>query len=228
MNYYTLNNQCHIFTPTEYTLLSNIDDIEREGMNRSIPSWNPHELATEFKEAAPTIKRLIKEKKSELILLQEKEVDIKNWCYKNCLSRMISREIVYATDDGWEKEIITKSEREWQEFFYTNIHVIIPRVKLENQIKKLEQILFYMQKGRGGELDVEKARQRPISDFIEFNNAGFARSIWNTADKTPSMKLYRKENRVHCFSTGEDEDVIGVVMTLKNCSFIEAVKFILN
>lgn len=206
MQYYTLTNQCYIFTPTGYTLLSNIDDIEREGLDRSIPSWTPHELAQEFPEAKATIKRLIKEKKSELSSFTEKESDIKNWCYKNC----------------------SPQEREHEEWYYTLLFVDIFKVRIEHQIKKLEQTLFYMQKGKGGELDVQKARERPISDFIEFNGFGFARSIWNTADKTPSMKLYRKENRVHCFSTGEDEDVIGVVMALKGCSFIEAVKFILN
>ena len=206
MKYYTLNNQCHIFTPTGYTLLENIDDFEREGLNRSIPSWNPHELATEFKEATPTIKRNIKEKKEELARLVDVENHIKVWCYKNC----------------------SPKEREMEEWYYTLIFVDCFRVRIEKSIEKLERILSYMKKGKGGELDVQKARQRPISDFIEFNGFGFARSIWNTSDKTPSMKYYRKENRVHCFSTGEDEDVIGVVMQLRNCKFIDAVKFILN
>ena len=206
MQYYTLNNQCHIFTPTGYFLLENVDDFDKAVATRSIPSWLPHELATEFKEASPIIKRNIKEKKEELARLVDVENKIKVWCYKNC----------------------SPKKREAVEDAYILFYVEAPRLNRNNEIEKLERILSYMKKGKGGELDVQKARQRPISDFIEFNSFGFARSIWNTSDKTPSMKYYPKENRVHCFSTGEDEDVIGVVMQLRNCKFIDAVKFILQ
>ncbi len=152
------------------------------------------------------IKEVITEKKKELLRLIERENEIKNYCYIN----------------------YTDQRREAAEWEFTFKFIEIPRYILENEVKKLETILLYMKKGKGGEFDIQKAKQRPITDFIEFDRAGFATSIWNAQDKTPSMKYYPKENRVYCFSTNRHDDVVGVVQQLKNCSFTDAVKFILS
>lgn len=76
-----------------------------------------------------------------------------------------------------------------------------------------------------GKLDIFRAKQVPISSWVEFNRAGFA-SCFIHNDKTPSLKYYEKENKVHCFSCGFRGDVIDVVMKVRECSFIEAVKIL--
>jgi len=77
-----------------------------------------------------------------------------------------------------------------------------------------------------GKLDILRAKQVPISSWIEFNRAGFA-SCFLHKDATPSLKYYEKENKVHCFSCGFRGDVIDVVMKIRECSFIDAVKILL-
>jgi len=75
-------------------------------------------------------------------------------------------------------------------------------------------------------LDVERAKQVPITEFVDFNKSGFATSVWNPEEDTPSMKYYPEENRVHCFSAGKGGDVIDVVQQKFSLSFKEAVKMI--
>lgn len=228
MQYYTLTNECYLLTTTffESTIikgkliqtpkittkfLSFIDDEDMDFIARDRPlevNWNANDLAKEFHDQGPLLKRLIKEEKAKLPELVEMESKIKNWAYQK-----------YKPKDV-----------DFMEACYLYVFVTHPRNQIEEKIKLYETILMYMTKRidyTSDKIDVDRARQRPISDFIQFKR-GWAKSIWNESDKTPSMH-YRKElNRVHCFSTGEDEDVIGVVMKLHGCTFIEAVKIINN
>jgi hypothetical protein len=165
-----------------------------------------HELSIEFKDQKSLLNQILKEKKSELKDLVTLETKIKNLCFKHFKGK-------------------DRSKKEW---YYTMCFVRAPRINIEARIKELERILLYMKKGKGGELDIQKAKNRPISDFIEFNKYNFAKSIFNSSDDTPSMKYYPRQNRVHCFSTGRDEDVIGMVMEMFGLSFTDAVKKILQ
>jgi len=82
--------------------------------------------------------------------------------------------------------------------------------------------------GDKNDLNIDKAKERPISDFVEFNHAGYAECIFGHIDKTPSMYYYDKNKQVHCFSCGTTADVIDVVKIKFNLDFINAVKYILN
>lgn len=93
-------------------------------------------------------------------------------------------------------------------------------------LKRLLNRLKVPKKGRE-ELNIQAAKQVPIPDFLEFNRADFRRCIFHE-EKSPSMKYYRKENRVHCFGCGKGGDVIDVVMHINNLSLSDAVKQILN
>jgi hypothetical protein len=72
-------------------------------------------------------------------------------------------------------------------------------------------------------IDVEQVKDIPITDYVDFNRSGFANCIWHN-EKTPSMKYYKKNNRVHCFGCGVGGDVIDVVMALNDCDMKEALK----
>lgn len=72
---------------------------------------------------------------------------------------------------------------------------------------------------------IEELKRVPITDYIEFNPAGFAHCKWHN-EKTPSMKYYEDTNTVYCFGCGESADVIKVVRHLNNCSFLEALKIL--
>src|SRR3990167_8160866 len=72
--------------------------------------------------------------------------------------------------------------------------------------KRIEMVLRFF-KNNKEKTSIEYAKQIPISDYVVFNNAGFARCLWHE-DKHPSMKYYQKENKVWCFSCSCGGDVI--------------------
>lgn len=111
-----------------------------------------------------------------------------------------------------------------------NQHTEILRKYYLDQAEKLKNQRWRKQKADNipdsAGLNVERAKQVPITKFVEFNKSGFATSVWNPSEDTPSMKYYPDENRVHCFSAGKGGDVIDVVQQKFNLNFKEAIKMI--
>jgi hypothetical protein len=101
--------------------------------------------------------------------------------------------------------------------------------ELEVNIKKNEQILMLAGKTPEGEpsnqgLDFERAKLVPIDSLLQFTR-GFAPCCWHN-ENTPSMKYYKKNNRVHCFGCGKGGDAIDVIQTIKDCDIKTAVQFL--
>lgn len=82
--------------------------------------------------------------------------------------------------------------------------------------------------GTIGVREIELAKHIPIEQLIEFNRAGFAKCLWHEPDKNPSMKWFKKNNKVKCFSCGYVGDTLDVTMKLYNISLPQAVKRLLN
>ena len=103
--------------------------------------------------------------------------------------------------------------------------------KLEKQLSRMTSAIDFHTPGRKrdpnaiNEADIQRAREVPIDTFIDFNRAGFSRCIAHD-EKTPSMKYYHNQNRVHCFSCQFSEDSIGVIMRFRDIPFLEAVSFL--
>jgi hypothetical protein len=89
----------------------------------------------------------------------------------------------------------------------------------EKKLSRMKEI-----KNKGEVFDIEKIKEIPITTLVKFNSGGFSSCIWHSPDKTPSMKYYPKQNKVHCFSCGKDGDVIDVFQQLYGCDFREAIK----
>lgn len=130
-------------------------------------------------------------------------------------------------------DIIPRKKYSEQDKLWTYyIQTIYNPVKdsLEASLAYCEKFLFLTGKAKqsykGGVTDqqIEFAKQVPIDSMIKFDRAGFATSIWNEADKTPSMKYYPKTNTVKCYSTGEYGDSITIARHLFNLSFVDAVR----
>lgn len=72
-----------------------------------------------------------------------------------------------------------------------------------------------------------RAREVPITNFVQFNRAGFAKCLWHN-ESTGSLKYYPKDNKTHCFGCQAGGDVVDVVMQMHHLGFKEAVAFLLN
>lgn len=77
------------------------------------------------------------------------------------------------------------------------------------------------------EQDVINAKMYPVTDLIKFNSQNFAKCPWHN-EKSPSLKLYKQTNTVHCFGCGKSGDTIEVARSLFGESFIQAVKRLTN
>lgn len=101
---------------------------------------------------------------------------------------------------------------------------------IENDIKKLERDLYFLDHkeeilSRKGSFDIQYLKTIPIDNFVEVNRAGFFKI---RDEKTPSVKYYRDRNTWHDFGTGENGDVIDLIMKLKGYNFQEACNFLLG
>jgi hypothetical protein len=72
-------------------------------------------------------------------------------------------------------------------------------------------------------LNIEKAKQFPIEELLEFNKGGFTSCPYHP-ERTPSAKWYPQRNKIHCFSCNGDFDPIDIYQKLNNVSFNQAVR----
>lgn len=116
----------------------------------------------------------------------------------------------------------------WEDSIYFNDN----RLKLLNDIYLYERTLdkYLKDKKRRlflrtfkGAVDIDEIKKIDIRDFVKFNRSGFAPCIWHN-EKTGSMKLYERENRVYCFGCHQKGSIIDVVMQLQGLNLSEALK----
>lgn len=67
-----------------------------------------------------------------------------------------------------------------------------------------------------------RAKEYPIDQLIRFNRSGFAPCIYHK-EISPSMKLYKQTNHIHCFGCSKTADVIDVAQHLWTTSFKETI-----
>ena len=123
-------------------------------------------------------------------------------------------------------------QKNWWFWYLVADHLFLSSLSsLEKETNQLSKILAWHSKPQSAdeitEQDIEHAKQIPISSLLEFNRAEFARCLWHE-DKTPSLKLYKNKNRVHCFSCDKNEDTIGIIQQLHHTDFISAVRFLIK
>lgn len=93
---------------------------------------------------------------------------------------------------------------------------------------QLKKKLFFINKPHSPadtffERQFQKAKTVPITQFLTFNKAGFAKCIWHN-EKTSSLKYYPQDNRVWCFGCNAGGDVIDVYSQLRGVDFRQAVE----
>lgn len=105
---------------------------------------------------------------------------------------------------------------------YCDIHLEDYQVKKQNLLKKLKYVGLKFNNDK-----LTLARQAPISDFLEFNNAGFTKCPFHS-EKTGSFHLIKSKNKAFCFGGCGVKDVLEVVQQINNCDFKNALKIILG
>lgn len=98
----------------------------------------------------------------------------------------------------------------------------------EKHIKSLNRFLneynaLISNKKKITQIDIEKAKEYPINEMIEFKN-GFAKCI-NHEEKHGSLKYYPETNTAYCFGACKQSfDAIDCAKILYGLNFINAVK----
>lgn len=108
-----------------------------------------------------------------------------------------------------------------------------PLERKKREIKRLEKIIRddewkkipETQRGEIGPEQIAQAKEYPLENLISVNRTGFAKCIWHN-EKCPSLKIYKNQNRFHCFSCNADGDVIDFLMRRDKIDFLTAIRFL--
>jgi len=73
--------------------------------------------------------------------------------------------------------------------------------------------------------EIARAKLVPIGTFLKVQSSKKVNCLFHS-DKNASMHIY--PNGYHCFSCNAHGTVVDVVMKLRNCTFTQAVKFLIR
>ncbi len=178
---------------------------EETWVEHNLIDYSPYEAAQVFPEAAPIVKRHIKIQKQFI----NKLVERRRRCH----------------------ELFSNEHEFW---VYSTFYVEMPLKKALDRIEWFEKFLYFLRaqksigNGKDLALNIEKAKQVPITHFLKFSKTGFSQCIFGHEDKTPSMKYYPKTNRFKCFSCGKGGDVVDLVQHQTGLKFLDVINLILQ
>lgn len=186
------------------------DEVEiAKNINRP-DVWDPgiYDLAKEFPESKSSLREVIKKNNKSISNLVRIEKDI---------NKMVDEiQEVY-------------SKRELLRDLLLSAYVLVPKDIVETENNRMRKIMWHIDmhkklgQGNTRGVNIDKARAVPIPTILEINRSGFTKCIWHD-EKTPSMKYYKNNNKVHCFGECQKSgDVIDVMMEIGKCEFLEAV-----
>jgi hypothetical protein len=174
---------------------------------------NPQEALLQNPETQNLLKEMILEKADHLETLEKSHKQFMiSGKYKGLIFKREFREIVSEEiGDGFEIKRVEKD--------------------LANMCYSLEKAQGNLKPNKKWEQDYENATQRVrIEDVVRHytNQDNFRRNLHCPfhKDRKPSLKVYLKTNRFHCFSCGKHGSPIDFVMKHQNCDFKEAVQLL--
>jgi len=115
--------------------------------------------------------------------------------------------------------IKAKSECFWTELIETFNGI----TKRANDIIIKRNNFILENKSKSFIVSIDKAKQFPMDQLLEFNKSGFCKCLWHE-EKYGSMHYKKKANTFKCYGCGEWGDVIKVYQKLKDCDFKTALK----
>lgn len=96
--------------------------------------------------------------------------------------------------------------------------------ELEKKILKHKSLLYPVKNMKNKITDemIEKAKGFPFENLLEFNRRGFTKCFAHE-ERTPSLHLQRRKNKIHCFGCQKSWDTISYVMDSKGVDFKQAI-----
>lgn len=184
-------------------------------MNYKPDTYNIYQLLEIFPEAKTFVKRKTKDEIEQL----KKELEERLLIQRQC-TKVISTSL-YANRWFWQ--------------MVADILIIPNREEIEKKLKQCYFLLAFLKPKPEQtvkddsitEQDIIRAKQIPLSNFLKILRSGFSRCELHT-DKTPSLKVYEKQNKWYCFSCHAGGDVIDLIMKLHNKDFHSAIRFLIN
>ena len=162
---------------------------------------------------------ILSEPVPELKKIKDVQQQIK--IYKNFLNQLL-----YKEQDA------KNTGKAFLHYNYIRQFLLIAINNLQREIRKMRYFKKQAEtddnNGRITNDDVRRAKEVPLEHFLKINPAGFAHCPLGHTDKTPSLRVYKNKNRWFCYSCGSGYDVIDLFMKLNDCSFITAVKKLIN
>lgn len=185
-------------------------DLEREWKG-SLPRFSDKELLDIFPEAKECLSIVLKNLKTQEMLLETK-IKIQLAQVKH---RKSSEMAIWFV-----REII-----KWT--------IGIELYQLQQRIKRIERLLIpepECNDQRFSEKVIEQARQVPIQQFIDtpifqWNNRLKTNCPLHD-DSKPSFVVYQDQNTCWCFGCQQGGDVINFIQLLHGCTFPQAIKFL--
>lgn len=200
-----------LYSPQEVVEFDRLEKIWSD----SQVSYSFHQLLDIFPDARPRVKQILKEQ------IKQYQVDLtfaeewKEKFYNKIIYRVsFTNRWFYIWLRDWLLEDLTEGK-----------DAIIKKNRY--LLSSLDPKKTTGNPGKITEMDIARAKEVPLSMFLKINNAGFARCPLHE-DKTPSLKVYRNKNTFYCFSCNTGRDVVDLVQKINNCTFLEAVKILIN
>lgn len=200
----------YVYTDEE---LDYFDKLKRENQVRE---YSFYDLIAIFPEAKTYIKRKltsdIKDYKKYLIDAQE---------YKSHCTSQINK---------------ICSTSECRSFYHDYVDICLIKPSIEDVQKKIKKNIFYLSalkpqpkenRNKITDQDIQRAKQIPISNFLQINRSGFAFCPFHK-ETQGSLKVYEKQNTWYCFSCQKGGDCVDLIMNMQNKSFLESIKFLIN
>ena len=99
--------------------------------------------------------------------------------------------------------------------------------RLNNLKKEAKKLSFLLNppkrtKNRITPAMIERAKEYPFDNLIQFNNRGFAKCFAHI-EKTPSLHLQKNKNKIHCFGCQKSWDTISYLMETHGLDFKQTV-----
>lgn len=183
-----------------------IDNIAREYLksDQVFRPLRPHEVAEIFPEG----KTYLNQRKKDLAVL---------------LEELLEEERALEADPELRKH----KNKELKELKKGVIEA--KRERLLGERQEADTILGFMNPRKSKavknfQVELARAKDYPIEKLLPFIR-NKTKCIWHS-DSDPSLYLYRKDNRVHCFSCGKGGDSVDVVMQMNGVSIGEAIAFL--